>query len=92
MATLAITAGAVSSTITISNAKMLEWAQLYIDAHLQPGGPVVPPDATNQQKLDWVTRQIGRDFRDKAIGQKARVAGATAEQTTLQTEEATDWA
>lgn len=69
MASITITAGAnLTSTITISNAKMLEWAQLYIDAHMTPNGPPVAAEATNQQKLDWVTRQIGREFREKAIG------------------------
>lgn len=79
MANFTAVAGALTaSTGTVSNAKFLEWANAFIRARRTVDGLPVAENATNQQKLDWVIGQIGREFRDTAIKQLKREAEEAA--------------
>ena len=90
MANFTAVAGAITaSTGTVSNAKFLIWANAVIRARRTVDGLPVPANATNQQKLDWVIGQIGREFRDTAIAQLKREAEEAAR---LAAEDATDFA
>ncbi len=79
MANFTAVAGALTaSTGTVANAKFLEWASAFIRARRTPDGLPVADNATNQEKLQYVINQIGREFRDVAIGQLKREAEEAA--------------
>lgn len=79
MANLTAVAGALTaSTGTVANAKFLEWANAYIRARRTPDGLPVADKATNQEKLQYVINQIGREFRQTAINQLKQEAEEAA--------------
>jgi hypothetical protein len=92
MANLTAVAGALTaSTGTITNTKFIEWSNAYIRAKRTISGLPVAENATNQEKLQYVINQIGREFRDTAINQLKKEAEETAGASTAATEGATDW-
>jgi hypothetical protein len=92
MATNVFTIGAISSTVTVSNAKAQEWVNGYILAWSGTTTPVqIPENATQTQTLQAVHVHLMKYFRRTAIQAIAKEAGTTAENTTLAEQNATDW-
>ena len=89
MANFTAVAGALTaSTGTVSNVKFLEWANAYIRARRTPDGLPMADNSTNQEKLQYVISQIGREFRDVAINQLKQEAEDAARAAA---EDATDF-
>jgi hypothetical protein len=91
MASITVTIGAISATVSISNAKATEWVGAFIRARMALSDQPLAEDATATQKLTWATRQLAREFRGVAIQQIAKEAATTATDTTMAEQEATDW-
>jgi hypothetical protein len=79
MANLTASAGTLTaSTGTVTNTKFLEWANAFIRSRRTPNGLPVADNATNQEKMQWLINQIGREFREEAINQLKREAEEAA--------------
>lgn len=92
MANISATAGALTGTSgEVTNAKFLEWSNLYIRAQRGADGALAIESGTNQQKITYIAQQLGKHFRQVAIVQKAREASATAGDAVTAEEGGTDF-
>lgn len=82
MGELTISVGPITSTLTFDNAKGATIINDYINGRINPvaagpGEPDIPP-MSNQDKLDWLVRDIARHVRAEHTRKKRREAAVAA--------------
>jgi len=83
MASITMTVGNLSSTVSISDARFMEYARALVWREEFTSG--VPVGETNQEKLDWLVRMVARHVRAEA--RKARERELEAEDQAVIEEE-----
>lgn len=85
MASLTVTVGPVSGSVSADNGKASELLNLYIAAR---NGPVA---GTNAEKLQFVAQSLVAYLRDVARNEHIRQELAAAEQTAINAVTGVDW-